>query len=71
MYHAYGSFRKPKAFKNPRILKAPYIDHSEARGYFDGASQGSMGICGVGNALYLSRSHYITSKSGCGLELTT
>jgi len=57
---------KPIKVKSARILKFPGIEFSKARGYFDGASQGSPGICGSGDILYLSANYDICFKAAFG-----
>jgi hypothetical protein len=40
---------------NPRVLNFPDADNSKAWGYFDGASQGTPGICGAGGIFFCQK----------------
>jgi hypothetical protein len=58
-----------KQLKNivPRSLQEPIIDHTKPWGFFDGACQGTLGVCGARVILYLDNVNYFLQKYGVGL----
>jgi hypothetical protein len=63
---SFGEGRKPPKHFVPRNLQEPSIDFTRPWGFFDGACQGTPGICGAGAILYLDNAHHFSLKYGVG-----
>jgi ribonuclease HI len=52
--------------KIARILKDPVIDFTKAWGFFDGACQGTPGMCDAGALIFLDKHYFFSIKYGVG-----
>lgn len=64
--YVYRGVWKLRKEESPRILEIPEIDKDEAPGFFNGANQGSPGICGVDGVLFLNVNHSFSFKAAFG-----
>ena len=50
------------------MIKEPIIDLTKSWGLFDGACQGTLGLCGTKETLFINNHHSFTLKYGVGID---